>query len=100
MNDYTLQAAACQKVIDKGNIDQDTERELRLKVKIYEFLGSLSQTERLHIFDSGVFNDVCLGYMRATLDKIGVDSLFKESACETMSLLFDQMLAEEAARHL
>ena len=95
MNGYELTANSYRKLLE-NETDHEAIKDLQSKLKVYSFLSDISQSERLEIFNSGAFNDVCKGYMLAALDRIGVDPETRKQAVYAMGAEFENMTAEEA----
>ena len=100
MNGYQLQAESYQRYLEQNpTAPEAVKADIASKVKIYSFLATLDKKERLEIFNSTAFNEVCKGYLAMALDNIGADADTRQAALNELHYLFDTVSAEQAERY-
>lgn len=100
MNGYQLQADSYRQYLEQTpTAPEAVKADLENKIKIYSFLATLDKRDRLEIFNSTAFNDVCKGYIAMALDNIGADAETRQAVLNELSYLFDTVSAEQAERY-
>ena len=100
MNGYQLQADSYKSYLQQNPDAPAAVREdLASKIRIYSFLATLDKGERMELFNSSAFNDVCKGYLAMALDNIGADAETRNKALTELGYLFDEKTAAEAERY-
>lgn len=97
MNGYQLLANTYRRQLDA----QQTAAEraaIQDKITAFSFLADATEGQRLALFDSGAFNDVCKGFLLMTLNIIGESAEGQERALNVLTGLLDEQTAEAAAR--
>lgn len=98
MNGYELTANTYRRLLETET-DHAAIADMQSKLKVYSFLAEITEQERLELFNSSAFNDVCKGYMLAALDSIGIDHDTQQKAVYAMAAQFDSMSAEQAEKY-
>lgn len=98
MNGYELTANTYRRLLETET-DHAAIADMQSKLKVYSFLAELSDRERLELFNSSAFNDVCKGYLMAALDSIGIDHDTQQKAVYAMAAQFDSMNAKQAEQY-
>ena len=101
MNSYQMTAEAYKEAVEREpeRFTGEALTDIRNKIAAFEFLGSVDKDTRLEVFNSGVFNDVCRGFLLMTLDRIGADEDTRKEAAEEIGRCFDEVTASEAERY-
>jgi len=72
---------------------------LKGKVTAKKFLNKTGRYTHFALFDSGVFNYICKGYILMALNNTGVDRGTRKRVMGELNYLFDIMDAEKAERY-
>ncbi len=84
---YKGLAETAQRNLEK-NPEQHTEKR-REYIKIFGFLGELTENEFYGLFDSGVFNDIVKAYCEIAAQKTGLNYEQTAALLEELKILFD-----------
>lgn len=101
LNGYQMQADSYKAYLEK-NPDAPAEivQEMQSKIKIFSFLATLDKRERLLLFDSGMFNDVCRGFLQMAIDQTETDAETGKRIIDALHFIFDTTSAETALQHI
>ena len=96
MNGYILMADSYRKAAGEGKIEAgEAERIARL----YDFLGSCTESDIYTLFDSTAFNEIAKDYMRAAvrhlIDKGTIDDEQGTAIRNEYAFLFSEKTAKE-----
>lgn len=81
--------------------DEDERKTLKSHIKIFDFLATCEDWERLMLFDSSAFNDIVEGYVLLCGDKLGYSQKQKSELTTTLRGLFDSTDSSNAfARYI
>ena len=75
------------------NPEQHTEKR-RECIKIFGFLGDLTEDELYKLFDTGAFNDIVKAYCETAAKKTGLNNEQTAALLEELKILFDFMGAK------
>jgi hypothetical protein len=67
---YKIIAERCEKALQRKNISKPVKEMLTNKKKVFEMVAGLSTDEQLAMFETGVFNDLVLGYLLQACDRV------------------------------
>lgn len=94
MNGYKMTADSYRKLLES---DRDINRvSLESKIKVYDFLGTATEKERLELFNSSAFNDVVKGYLKMTCDNLKLKEEVRQGLLDELGYLFDTVTADQA----
>jgi len=82
----------------KKNNNEDFTEGLDERVRVYETLEGLKEGDQFIIFDSGIYNNVLLGYMNIVLSEIGHPEL-KDDARDALRYIIDTVSSEQAEKY-
>ena len=101
LNGYQMQADSYKAFLEKNpDTPQATRQEMESKIKIFSFLATLDKQERLYLFDSGIYNDVCRGFLQMAIDQTETDAEAGERITNALHFLFDTTSAAKALQYI
>ena len=95
MNGYEIMAESYRDYLKEHPGTPEAEA-VQDKIKAYSYLAGASDRERLELFNSSAFNNVCKGYFLKAMDNRGIDQETRRNLLKEISVLFDEMTAAEA----
>ena len=100
MNGYKMQSIAYKKYLeDNPDTPAGIKAGMENKIKLYDFLGECTKSERLELFNSSAFNDVVKGYLLMAADNLNIDEATKSDLLKELNSLFDNISAEQAENY-
>lgn len=93
---YRGLAETAQRNLEK-NPEQHTEKR-RECIKIFGFLGELTEDEFYKLFDSGAFNDILKAYCEIAAKKIGLTETQIDDLTNELNNAMDIMTAKAALK--
>lgn len=96
MNEYEMMVEGLENFARDGKINRSTADE---HVKIYKFLSTCSERDICTLFNSAIFNEIVMCYVRKAVSELMSEDILNEEQARAIrnrvSLLFDEKLAEE-----
>lgn len=95
MNQYEQLAESYEILLkqNRSTIDRD---EILRNIDILRFLAKQSATDIRMLFDTGAFNNICIGYMKMAMQNCKLDQSTQEQMIDELKNLFDTTLSAEA----
>ena len=98
MNGYQLLANAYRQQLDAQQTAEERAA-IQDKITAFSFLAEATERQRLTLFDSGAFNDVCRGFLLIALNNIRLDAKRQERALDALNEALEGTTAEAAAAY-
>ena len=95
MNGFEMSAESCRVAIEKYNLTGKAREGMERKIKVYDFLATTNEAERMEIFNSGCFNDVLKAYCKKAMYECDIDDRKAEEVIEQIGRLLDTQTAEQ-----
>lgn len=97
MNGYQINAAAYKKYLSEHPEEpEEVRQDMQRKQKALETMAESDKPLIYEYFNTSAFNDIAKGYFLKALNNIGADRDTRRAAMNEISLLFDEMGAEQA----
>lgn len=97
MNGYETLAQEYEEYLKTG-IPEETKEDLRRKISALRTVAGKDEKETAALFDTGAFNQICMGYLKKALDNCGIREEQKAGIMSELHWLFDTMSAAEAQK--
>ena len=111
LNGYSVMAESYRKLLaqekKKPGMNEEELAELEAHIRVYEALAAFKENDKYLAFDSSMFNDICIGYVKAALRNIEANGSRQEREAAnllygvlpgTINALFDTVNAEDAVQ--
>lgn len=111
LNGYSVMAESYRKLLaqekKKPGMNKEELEELEAHIRVYETLASFEKNDKFLAFDSSMFNDICIGYVKAALRNIEANGSRQEREAAnrlysvlpgTITALFDTTPSEEVVK--
>ncbi len=95
MNEYKLMADNYRHLIEKGKIDKDTAEK---KIRIFDFLSTCDEDDIGILFNSGAFNEIMKGYLKAIIADAGVNDETASNLRESTRWVLDTKSAADVLK--
>lgn len=89
---YLLMADSVKALLERGEIERE---EAERKIAVYSFLAECSEQQICDLFDSGVFNDIVINYVRHALDEGGASDTCSEKVLQKLKWFFDTVKSKD-----
>lgn len=92
MNGYKLMAESYKKLSVDGKIsEEDANKEIR----VFDFLAECDEADLCRLVNSGAFNDIIKGYVKASAEEAGLDEEQINQLKEAIRWVLDTRTASE-----
>lgn len=94
MNGYELHANSYREYLEKNpDLPQENREHIESKIKTLDIMASLSEQERMMLFDTGAYNDVLKGYCRKAMQNCDIDHEKIQQVIGEIGYLLDTITA-------
>lgn len=101
MNGYKLHADSYRRYLtDNPDTDSEAAAAITDKIKALDVMSELTRGQRMELFNTGGFNNICRGYLQIALDEAGVDDHTRGAVSAALDRLFDGVGAAQAEQRV
>lgn len=96
MNGYTLHAESYKRYLETHpDMPQENREHIESEIKTLEIMATLTEQERMMLFDTGAYNDVLKGYCRRAMANCDIPKDKQQEVIEEIKYLLDTIKASE-----
>lgn len=99
MNGFEMLTQSYEKVLEQNNPKYDQEN-IKGQIASLRSMAWKSEEEINGMFETGVFNEICTGYIYAALQNCNIDAEKASEVVNELKWLFDTIVASQAREKL